>query len=103
MFIYNITWITEPNTETALIDYLKSTFVPNVIADGYMHSPALHRIEQEASGDEGISIALHFLTEERSLIENYWKNNGNNHTQALLKEFGGKVMGFATVMKAIEL
>ncbi|WP_373809969.1 DUF4286 family protein, partial [Porphyromonas loveana] len=41
MILYNITWVTEPTLEAALIDYLGATFVPAVLADGCMHSPAL--------------------------------------------------------------
>ncbi|PVZ09282.1 DUF4286 family protein [Porphyromonas loveana] len=102
MILYNITWVTEPTLEAALIDYLGATFVPAVLADGCMHSPALHRIEREAAEGEGVSLALHFLAEEATSAAVYWSGTGSEHIAKLIAKFGNnRVMGFATTMTRI--
>lgn len=102
MILYNITWVTEAAVEESLIDYLRSTFIPSVIADGSMHSPALHRIEKEAQ-EEGVSLALHFLADQPTDIDVYWCGTGAKHIATLIGMFGNRVMGFATTMRRIEL
>ncbi|WP_278846379.1 DUF4286 family protein [Porphyromonas gulae] len=103
MILYNITWVTEAAVEESLIDYLRSTFIPSVIADGSMHSPPLHRIEKEAQEEEGVSLALHFLADQPTDIDVYWCGTGAKHIATLIQKFGNRVMGFATTMRRIEL
>lgn len=103
MVLYNITWVTEAAEEEALIDYLRSTFVPSVVDDGCMHSPALHRIEKEVQEEEGVSLTLHFLADQPTDIDGYWCGTGAKHIATLIQKFGNRVMGFATTMKRIEL
>lgn len=102
MVLYNITWVTEAAVEETLIDYLRSTFIPSVVSDGSMHSPALHRIEKGAQ-EEGVSLALHFFADQSTDIDVYWCGPGAKHIATLIGKFGNRVMGFATTMRRIEL
>ena len=108
MYIYNITFVTSPDKEIELLNYLRNRIIPTVVVSKYpANNPELRKVietgGEKPSPEHGVSIAFSaaFPTEE---VAHLW------HDEILMPaladfhlKFGEQGLFFVTLLENLSL
>lgn len=101
MIVYNTTFHIDNDILNDTLSYLTEIYIPKAIASGFLHQPCLRKILQ-TNEDAGESYAVQFHVKNIDTL-NYWlEKEGNAIHQALLGQFGSKIVGFTTLLEEID-
>lgn len=101
MIVYNTTFHIDDDILEDTLSYLAKVYIPEAIAGGFLHQPCLRKILKE-SEERGESYAVQFHVKNIDTL-NYWlEKEGNAIHQALIEQFGSKIVGFTTLLEEID-
>ncbi len=101
MILYNITFHIEKGMEAEGIGFLRSSYIPQVIAGGFLHHPHLYRI-MRTDEDEGTNLALQFQVKNIETLDFWLQHEGKKINALLTDRFGYKIAGFTTLLEEID-
>ena len=99
MIIYNITFHIADDVLDDCIRFLKQEYIPFVLKDGTLTHPQLCKVLSQS--EEGSSYALQFQVSSMTLLNDWWKKNGNEMNNMVVKSFGNQVTGFTTLLERL--
>ena len=102
MIIYNTTFHLDDDIADEGVSWLKSVFVPQAVASGFLLRPSLRQVIQTVE-DEGQSVALQFHVKNMETLDYWLEREGQVLLQQLMAQFGAKVAGFSTILEEISL
>ena len=83
------------------LEWVKTDYLPQALAPGIVARPQLMRIM--AHGDGGTSYALHLEVETMGELQRWYRLIGKELQTRLTARFGGRAVGFSTMMEKVEL
>lgn len=101
MLIFNTTFHVDNSVFDKYLTFIKETYIPQAIKSGALQAPTLSRIHA-SHGETGVSLALQFKAESIEVLNEWAEQTGDNLQREIVKQFGDKVAGFATLLEEIE-
>lgn len=104
MIAYNTTFVMNPQTEGAFLDYMRQEYIPLLMQSGHnLYNFSLKRIHSAEEGSEAISFAFSFDTDDEESLMSFVSSVGETASASLARNFGENVLGFSTLMSHIPL
>lgn len=104
MVIYHTTFHIDQEILDEVLAFFRHTFVPNAVASGVLHHPALQKVMNDEAGDEdGVSVCVQFRVANRDSLMQWLETTGIVVQKSLLDQFGSRVAGFSTLLEEIPL
>lgn len=101
MIVYNTTFQVDDAATREFLEWVKTDYLPQALAPGIVARPQLMRIM--AHGDGGTSYALHLEAETMGELQRWYRLIGKELQTRLTARFGGRAVGFSTMMEKVEL
>jgi antibiotic biosynthesis monooxygenase (ABM) superfamily enzyme len=102
MIIFNTTFHVANEVSQAYVLFLKTSYIPQAIASGFLMQPRFSRVMQDSTAD-GESYSIQFRVKNVDTL-NYWmEQEGRILNKALVEKFGQSVVGFSTLLEEIKL
>lgn len=102
MLIFNTTFHIDDDIHDACIQYLKSVYVAQALASGFLHSPRLTLIHAQHE-EGGTSYSLQLMVKNKEVLDYWHQNIGQGLDEEMKRLFGNKIVGFSTLLEEIEL
>ncbi len=100
MIIYNITFHIDNKVLDECLIFFKKEYIPKAIANKILENPRFCKILSH-SEDGSTSYSLQFQVKNLDALNNWWKECGNLLNEQLVKRFSEQVMGFTTLLEAV--
>ncbi len=101
MIIYNITFHTDKEVADECLAYLRTIFIPDAIAGGFLRQACLRKVMQTRP-EEGDSYAVQFHVKNVETLEHWLDREGKAIHDRLVQRFGNRVAGFTTLLEEID-
>ncbi|MFR9165268.1 MAG: DUF4286 family protein [Dysgonomonas sp.] len=102
MLIYNTTFHVEDEVQEQFVDFIRNVYIKEAMRTDMLSDPRFTKIHPQHE-QNGNSFSLQFKVEDQEVL-NLWQSVlGNKLHKIIISEFGGRVMGFVTLMDEIEL
>lgn len=102
MIIYNTTFSVPSELHDEFLIFIREEYVPEAMKSGIVQEPRLSRIYSN-NEEEGMSYALEFLAASIDNLEKWNLETGKKLYFLLMKRFRQNILGFATVLKPVDL
>jgi len=102
MLIVNTTYHVEESVEEAWKAWVRTEYIPMVMAPGLLIHPRFHRLMVENEPGH-LSYALQFEVKDLDTLENWFQNHGTKMQKTQADKFQEKVLGFTTLMEVIDI
>jgi hypothetical protein len=99
MYLYNITYIVEEASATHWFSWMKSAYIPEILATEKFVSNRLLQVVD--SPNEGVTYCSQFIAESLEDVKSYQLAFEANHQQLLQTKFANKFVSFNSIMKFI--
>jgi hypothetical protein len=100
MYIYNITFNIEKEIEKEWLEYIKKTFIPQMLSSGLLHSSLTSKIMVDEP--QGNSYSIQFTTENQSDLKKFINEELYPVLNRLHQKFSPKMVYFATELDVID-
>ncbi|MDR2118584.1 MAG: DUF4286 family protein [Tannerellaceae bacterium] len=97
MIVYNTTFHIEREILEEALAYLKTVYIPKVLAGGVLLQPCLRRVLHAEDGGE--SYAVQFYAADLDTLTGWLRGEGEPLHRALALRFGDKLTGFTTLLE----
>ena len=102
MIIFNTTFHVANEVSQAYVQFLKTSYIPQAVASGFLMQPCFSRVMQDNNVD-GESYSIQFKVKNVDTL-NYWmEQEGHLLNKVLVGKFGQSVVGFSTLLEEIKL
>jgi hypothetical protein len=68
-----------------------------------LHSPKMQRLLNEEKDGNGVSLAVQFLVEDTTRLEDWMNKEGTRLQRKMMEKFQDQIAGFSTLLEEIEL
>ena len=100
MFIYNVTIKVDHSIQGEWLKWLQEEHIPEMIATGcFTHAVVLHLLE--ADDEEGITYAVQYHSESKSLYNRYIDQFSEKMRAKGMTKWGNKFIAYRTLMKVV--
>jgi Domain of unknown function (DUF4286) len=100
MIIYNLTIKIDNNIHSLWLDWMKKTYIPEMLATGIFHDYRLCRLlEQDDS--EGPTYTAQFFCDSMENYTTFMQEHATDFYQKAKLLFGDKIVSFQTVMQPV--
>jgi hypothetical protein len=101
MLIVNTTYNVSENCRKDWLIWIHSDYIPEVIRTGFLVNPRFYRllIENEPGTE---SYALQFEVKNQETLDGWFQKYGMNIQETMSHRFHENVLGFTTLMEAVE-
>ena len=103
MVIFHTTFHLSGESYLRGLDYLKSTYIPDAVRSGKLHSPRMMRVLNEDSDVNGVSLSVQFSVADMGVFGEWHSKEGVGLQKALTEKFSDEIVGFSTFLEDIEL
>ena len=103
MIIFHTTFHLSNEVYLKGIDYLKSTYIPDAVRSGKLHSPRLMRVSNEDDDVNGISLSVQFSVADMDIFNEWVNKEGVLLQKAIVERFSDEIVGFSTFLEEIDL
>lgn len=103
MIIYHTTFHLSHDAYLRGVDYLKTTYIPNAVRSGKLHTPRMMRVLNEDSDVNGVSLSIQFHVEDTDILDEWISKEGVTLQKALTEKFNDEIAGFSTLLEEVEL
>lgn len=100
MYIYNITFNVEKEIEDEWLEYVKNTFIPQILSGGLLHSSLMSKIMVDEV--QGISYSIQFTADNQADIRKFIATELDQIINKLHLKFSPKMVYFATELQVID-
>ena len=101
MLILNTTYQVSEESQTDWLLWVKNEYIPEVTKTDMLKSPRFFRLLVE-NEPGNVSYALQFEVQDVDTLENWFMRYGSEMQSTMSNRFQEKVMGFTTMMEAVE-
>lgn len=100
MFIYNVTNKVNHSIAMLWLHWLKEEHIPDIINTGcFTQAVILHLLE--ADDEEGITYAVQYHCENKSMYNRYIENYADDMRKKAIDKWGNKFIAFRSVMQVV--
>jgi len=99
MYIYNITFHVSKEIEKEWLDYIKKTFIPQMLKSGLLESSLTSKVVTEDM--EGTSYSIQFKTKNKEVLDRFIQNELEPILDKINQKFSPKMVYFATELDVI--
>jgi hypothetical protein len=101
MIVYNTTFHIDSAVLEESLSYLKTIYIPKVLAGGVLSRACLRRVMHDDE-DEGVNYAVQFHVADTASLMAWMEQEGQALHQDLSRHLGDKVSGFSTLLEEID-
>ena len=102
MYIYNITFHIDDTTVNEGLMFLKQEYIPKATQNGMLFNPRICFIQTDRE-ENGKSYSVQFYVKNKTILNDWQETVGHVLHRELVKRFGEKIIGFATLMEELDL
>ena len=103
MVIFHTTFHLSNETYIRGLNYLKSTYIPDAVRSGILHSPRMMRVINEDADVNGVSLSVQFSVADMDVFEEWAGKEGVALQTAISEKFSDDITGFSTFLEEIDL
>ncbi len=102
MIVFNTTFHIDRDILSDSLAFLKSDYIPKVLAGGRLTNPSMRRILQD-NQEEGESLAIQFHVENVDVLQQWLEEEGITIQSELVERFQQRMIGFSTIMEELDI
>ena len=103
MVIFNTTFHLSNEIYLRGLEYLKSTYIPDALRNGMLHSPRIMRVIDEDADSNGVSLSVQFSVADMDIFEEWAVKEGAALQLTISEIFNDEITGFSTFLEEIDL
>lgn len=102
MIVYNTTYTMPVADARDFVIWVAQSMLPRVEGDGALRNPRMLRVLNHHDQDTEC-MSLQFETDDTTALHRWYVRQGGALMGEMQKMFDGRVVGFSTIMEAVEL
>ena len=103
MVIFHTTFHLSNEAYLRGLNYLKSTYIPDAVQSGILHSPRMMRVLNEDADVNGVSLSVQFSVADMDVFEEWAGKESAALQRAISEKFSDEITGFSTFLEEIDL
>ncbi len=101
MVIYSESFHVEHSIENEWILWMKEVIIPEMYQTGKFTRAVFTKVISHPD-ESGNTYSLQYYTQDKSLLEDFYKNHSAQISQLIFNQFGTKVLCFKTELELLE-
>ena len=102
MIVFNTTFHIDRDILSESLAFLKSDYIPKVLAGRRLTNPSMRRILHD-NQEEGESLAIQFHVENMDVLQRWLEEEGIAIKSELVARFQQRMIGFSTIMEELDI
>ena len=103
MIIYNTTFHVAKGHDEDFLNFARTIFIPQAVADGTLSNPRLALVLARAEGDDGTSYSVQFDAPDVDALQEWYRTVGKAIFSDNTHLFGQHTAGFSTLMQVLPI